>query len=142
MPRHFDYTLHVPCSPAEAYERITSPDGWRGSEVYGKIHWAKGEPWQPGSVREVETLHPFRMQHHETVLAAHPGEALEIRTQATGGITNHTRIRFASAAAGGASITYSIDVAGPAFMPASLIDDFVHRFMDAYLPELKKLCEK
>ena len=138
--RHFDYSLDVPCSAADAYDRITSSDAWQGSEVYGKIQWVEGEPWLPGSVREVETLLPFRMQHKETVLAARPGEALEIRTQAVGGITNHTHIRFAPAAAGGASITYSIDVEGPAFMPGSLIDDFVHRFMDAYLPELKRLC--
>ena len=141
MPRHFDYTLDVRCSPEQAYDRITSSDAWRDSAVYGKLEWTAGEPWQPSSVRQVETLHPFRLQHTETVLAASPGRALELRTEAMGGIINHTRIALAPTA-GGTTITYSIDVEGPPFMPSSLIDDFVHRFMDAYLPELKKLCER
>ncbi|HSE48750.1 MAG TPA: hypothetical protein VLA96_06030 [Terriglobales bacterium] len=146
MPRHFDYSLDVPCSPADAYDRITSSDAWQGSEVYGKIQWVQGEPWQPDSVREVETLVPFRAQHKQRVLAAHPGRVIDIMSHGMG-YTNHTQILLepsrgdaAGATGGGTHIQYVIDIEGSLPLPGSLIDDFVHRFMDAYLPELKKLC--
>jgi len=141
MPRHFDYALDVPCTPEQAYERITSSDAWQASQVYGKMRWLEGEPWRPDSIREVETLVPFRAQHKQRVLAAQPGRLIDIMSHGMG-YTNHTQIFLErSLAGGGTHIRYVIDVEGSLPLPGSLIDDFVHRFMDAYLPELKRLCE-
>lgn len=141
MPRHFEYALDVSCPPAEAYERITSSDAWQGSQVYAKIKWVEGEPWQPDSVREVETLVPFRAQHRQRVLAAQPGRVIDIVSHGMG-YTNHTQIFLERSLAGaGTQIKYVIDIEGSLPLPGSLIDDFVHRFMDVYLPELKRLCE-
>jgi hypothetical protein len=140
MPRHFEYTLDVPCSPDAAYERITSSGAWQGSQVYGKLQWLEGEPWQPDSVREVETLVPFRAQHRQRVLAAQPGRLIDIMSHGMG-YTNHTQIFLEPGLAGGTAIKYVIDIEGSLSLPGSLIDDFVHRFMAAYLPELKRLCQ-
>src|ERR1041384_8204807 len=111
MPRHFDFAFDVPCSPELAYERITSSEAWQGSEVYGKIRWVEGQPWQPDSVREVETLVPFRAQHRQRVLAAQPGLLIDIVSHGMG-YTNHTQILLEKSLADGAGthIKYVIDI--------------------------------
>src|SRR5437762_3264425 len=109
MPKRYEYALEVAISPARVYEVLTDIDRWRASKVYGAIRWVEGTPWQPDSVRMVETLVPFRARHRQRILKTTPGELVEVLSHGMG-YTNHTQILLAPTDAGGASIRYLIDI--------------------------------
>jgi hypothetical protein len=140
MLKHFEYSIQLPAQPSEVFRVLTDTSRWRHSRIYGEIAW-QGEPWRIGSTRVIETLVPFHARHRQKVLALRQDELLSVLSHGFG-YTNHTQIVLTRMALGGTEARYLIDIEGTLpLLFGFVIEEFVARFMDAYIPELKRLCE-
>ena len=141
MPKHFEYSLQFAAAPAEVFRVLTDTDRWRNSRVYGDIQW-KGKPWAVGSTREVETLVPFHAHHEQRVLAVRQDEVLSVLSHGFG-YTNHVQVILKLSPTGGTEVLYLVDIEGKLpLLFGFVIEEFVERFMEVYIPQLKSFCEE
>jgi hypothetical protein len=138
MPKHFEYLIQFAATPSEIFRVLTDTARWRHSKIYGDIEWT-GQPWSVGSTRTVETLVPFHARHQK-VLAVHENELLSVLSHGFG-YTNHTQIVLKRLPTTGTEVLYLIDIEGKLpLLFGFVIEEFVARFMESYVPELRRLC--
>jgi len=137
MPKHFEYSILLSSKPEEVFRLITDRRYSGNSKVLRDIDWKDGAPWQRGSTRISEALVPFHSVHTQRVLARRENELLELISHGFG-YTMHLEIVLRPSPLGdGTEIDYLIDVEGTLpLLFGFVIDEFVSRFMEAYLAEL------
>ena len=75
MGRKFSYEVLVSANPKLAWEVFSNWRRWHTfSNVYGRLEWVKGEPWQVGSRMNIEILHPVQMIIDHVITHCDPGE--------------------------------------------------------------------
>jgi hypothetical protein len=136
MPKHFEYSILLSPAPQDVFRIITDRRYSGSSKVLRDIEWTGGSPWQVGSSRIVETLVPFRSVHTQRVLTRRDNELLELISHGFG-YTMHLEIVLRKAMGGGTEVDYRFDIEGKLpLLFGFAIEEFVSRFMEAYLAEL------
>lgn len=75
MGRKFSYEVLVRATPKLAWEVFSNWRRWHTfSNVYGRIEWVKGDPWQVGSRMNIEILQPIRTVIDHVITHCEPGE--------------------------------------------------------------------
>lgn len=141
MPKHFEYSVLLSSKPEDVFALITDRRYSANSKVLRDVEWKGGAAWQPGSTRIVETLVPFHSVHTQRVLARRDNELLELISHGFG-YTMHLEIVLRrSLLAAGTEVDYLIDIEGKLpLLFGFVIEEFVSRFMEAYLAELIQVC--
>jgi len=141
MPKHFEYSVLLSFKPDEVFRIITDPRYSGNSKVLRDLEWNDGPPWQAGSSRVVEALVPFHSVHTQRVLARRDNELLELISHGFG-YTMHLEIVLKrSVLSEGTEVDYIFDIEGKLpLLFGFAIEEFVSRFMEAYLAELIQIC--
>lgn len=142
MPQRFEFFLRLSRPRSEVFRILTDGESWRGSRVYGEMRWVQGRPWEVDSVREVETLAPVRARHTQRVAAFEQDRLIEVISHGFG-YTNYVQLLFTDAiASGGTEFHVVSDIEGTLpLLFGFVLEDYVARFMEVYLAEVKRLCE-
>lgn len=141
MPKQFEYTIELPLAPPAVFRLLTDSARWRGSRLYGNIRWLDGEPWQPGSTREVETLLPYHRRHRQRVLANRENELLEVMSHGFG-YSNHIQLLLRPSPQGGTTLRVLNLVEGFLPMLFGSLEEFMQKFVEAWERELRRMCEE
>jgi hypothetical protein len=141
MPKHFEYSVLLSSNPEEVFRILTDRRYTGNSKVLRDVGWKDGPPWQPGSTRIAETFVPFHSVHTQRVLARRDNELLEVISHGFG-YTMHLEIVLRRASlTEGTEVDYLIDIEGKLpLLFGFVIEEFVSRFMEAYLAELIQVC--
>jgi hypothetical protein len=140
MPKHFEYSILLSSKPEEVFRLITDRRYSANSRVLRDIDWKDGAPWQRGSTRIAETLVPFHSVHTQRVLARRENELLELISHGFGYTMLLEIVLRPSPLGDGTVVDYLIDIEGKLpLLFGFVIDEFVSRFMEAYLAELLQI---
>jgi uncharacterized protein YndB with AHSA1/START domain len=140
MPKSFEYALELPQPPETVFRVLTDSARWRHTRLYGDIRWTEGEPWTPGSVREVESLVPYPARHRQRVLAVHRNELLELISYGFG-YTNHVQLALTLTPGGGTKLRITNLVEGDLPLGDGVVlETYMERFVATYREELRRLC--
>ena len=75
MGRRFSHEVLIRATPKLAWEVFSNWKRWHTfSNVYGRIEWVKGEPWQVGSRMSIEILQPVRTVIDHVITHCDPAE--------------------------------------------------------------------
>ncbi len=137
MPKHFEYSILLSSKPEEVFRLITDRRYSGNSKVLRDVEWRGGAPWQLGSTRVAETLVPFHSVHAQRVLTRRENTLLELISHGFG-YTMYLEIVLRPSGLGeGTEVDYLIDIEGTLpLLFGFVIEEFVSRFMEAYLAEL------
>ena len=139
MAKTFEHTVELPLAPPAVFRLLTDTARWRHSKLYGDIRWIDGEPWQPGSTREVETLLPYHRRHRQRVLARRENELLEVASHGFG-YTNNVQLALAPSPQGGTTLRVTNRVEGTLPMLFLNLDMYMAKIMEAWTEEMQRLC--
>ena len=139
MPKTFEYAVDLPLKPEATFRVLIDSSRWLHSKLYGDIRWVEGEPWQPGSTREVETLLPYRRRHRQRVLARRENELLELMSHGFG-YSNHVQLLLRPSPEGGTTLRIVNLVEG--FLPLLFgnLDRYMEQIVEAWVEEMRRLC--
>jgi hypothetical protein len=73
----FQHSVVTMASPELAWEVFSNMRRWNSfANIYGRLEWREGAPWQPGSRLEIEILRPARTIIEHVITSCVPGKRL------------------------------------------------------------------
>jgi hypothetical protein len=82
----FQYTVITKASPAVAWKVFSDWTRWPDfADIYGKMHWHEGKPWEVGSRMTIEVARPVAAVIDHVIITSIPGKRI-------GWIDNSSRV--------------------------------------------------
>ena len=71
----FEYSVTTKASPALAWLVFSDLHRWNTfANVYGQLRWRDGNPWEPGSLLQIEILRPVNAVIDHVITTCVPGK--------------------------------------------------------------------
>ena len=138
MGRKFAYEVLVKAKPALAWEIFSNWRRWHTfANVYGRLEWVKGEPWNVGSRMSIEVLHPVHVTIDHVITHCDPGEKVGWIDHALG-VAIDQWVIFEPKNGSGTLVRVHGEIVGSELVFASgapldtFVKDFTKQWYDAY----------
>jgi hypothetical protein len=144
VQRRFSYEVLVNARPQLAWEIFSNIRRWHTfANVYGRLHWTKGEPWTVGSRLSIEILRPLHLIIDHVITHCDPAEKVGWIDHGLG-VSIDQWVTFQPRNGTGTLIRVTGEILGPELeiTPGVTLDQYVREFTRSWYESYREVCNQ